>query len=1041
MNCKKVCYFSELKKNINVCLTAFVGALLGLILFVLDKFNVPGLALERFAIAERFRPMVITLCYGALISVIALVVLILLVKAFSKRVNKEDGLLVGFDTFALTILVSGLTGLDEGAQKSTFVIVVACLALVLTVLRFIFVKEASEEMPVNTVEYRVAFAKRFNLPVLLATATLVGVGLGVTMYCIDFDAVLGQILPFWLEVTKFEKIGYVAGIGAAVAIGFNLYTIMGNRGLKFGWLVGFLLLGTIVSFFAGLAFVIDIDRPAWHFHAWGFIVAIFALSMLVRSLFVNCNIEARDYGKSSVYANKVLSKYSVVAVLAVSLALTGLLINIDVVGLGNIFASENIVATILAILLIVALGVVGLVSLIRNGLKAEKAAKYDFVLLVGLVTGGMMLFDLYYHPTLVKLVLWLVFFVASVVLALVRMSLMKEAAEEVVEEVVEETPAEEPVEEVAPVVELVNVEEHELVEETVSRKVAKHYYANKLKFVRYKVKGFYSQIKNYLLSLGVKATVTRRNEVFRKSGVVCKLSVSGRTLRIHLPLDPNDETLYPITKYHQFDLSDKKRYAEVGFTMKIRSAVACKRVLELLEKICSEKGLKVKNSYEQYDFVKDLDIDGTAIFDKAGCLDMLVDKCDLSYADKFNGEDTASLEKVVSLIPSVEEFKDGLNHNDGKEAVVTVEEVLPKLNGEAITLESLKVNGLIEKDVERLVVRVNDSLTQPVAILCDEIDEVSALVVLATGGKIAYYSKEESLLENYIDSDSDDEDDSEGGEEVVQEEGLVIKAKRTTFVNKIKFTSDKVKEFYSALKNKLLSYGCKNRLTRRNEQFRKSGLVAKISVSGKTIKLHLPLNPLDEEKFPNTKYHQVDLSNKKQYSEVPFTVKVKSDRGLNRALGLIEEVCSNKELKVKRNYQEVNFAEDLVVDGSAVFEKLGCSDRLVEAFNEEYLESFKAECSEAYERLYEFLPSVNKEGSSEGEVQNVYIDTVLPKLEGDVISLETLKEANIISKSTNNICVKIHDNLDRKITVICDEIAPDAALAVLALGGKVLLSK
>lgn len=59
----------------------------------------------------------------------------------------------------------------------------------------------------------------------------------------------------------------------------------------------------------------------------------------------------------------------------------------------------------------------------------------------------------------------------------------------------------------------------------------------------------------------------------------------------------------------------------------------------------------------------------------------------------------------------------------------------------------------------------------------------------------------------------------------------------------MKFTSDKTKEYYSQIKNLLLSYGTKNKVARRNEAFRKSGLVAKISISGKSLRLHLPLDP------------------------------------------------------------------------------------------------------------------------------------------------------------------------------------------------------
>lgn len=755
MECKKICYFSELKKNVNVVLTTFFGTLLALLLFVIDKFNMPNLVLKKFEIDGRFGPTLISLCYAGLISVIALIVLALFFKLFSKKVDKGDGLLVAFDSFSLVSFIAVVFGLNEGIGKVIFVIILLVLAIFFTVMRFVKIKEESESVPVNTIEYRVAFAKKFNFPLLVILAVLVGVALGIAIYCIDFDEVFGTIFGFWQGVSKFEKIGYVVGIGISLVAGFNLYTIIGNRGLKFGKLDGFLLFGTIVSFFAGLAFAIDFDRPIWNFHLWGFIVSSFAFSTIVRALFVNCDIEENDYGKSTIYFKRVLTRYSLISVLAISLALTGLFINLDIKGLNNAFFNAgNAVSTVLLIIILLSLLITSLISLIRNGgFKAQKAIAFDYLILIGLTTGSMMLFGLYYQPTFIKLIIWIICFIICVVFLLVRIALSKQ-------------------------------------------------------------------------------------------------------------------------------------------------------------------------------------------------------------------------EEIISQIEEIEE---------------TEEET--------------------EEEVE------------------EEIEET-----------------EESEIEE--SEEVEDEDIEETSQEISEvEEGLVIKAKRTTFINKVKFTSNKTKDFYSQLKNKLLSYGCKNRLTRRNEQFRKSGLIAKISVSGKTIRLHLPLDPNDLEKYPLTKYHQVDLSSKKQFVDVPFTIKIKSDRALKRALLLIDEVCGGRNFRKKRNFVEYDFTQDLDIDGSAIFEKLGCSDRLVTEIDEAYLEKFKTECSEELEKMALFIPSIHKEESSEGETQNIYIDTVLPKLDGDIISLETLKKENIISKATNNICVKIHSNLDKKIVVVCDEISVEAMIAVLAVGGKVFLTK
>ena len=91
--------------------------------------------------------------------------------------------------------------------------------------------------------------------------------------------------------------------------------------------------------------------------------------------------------------------------------------------------------------------------------------------------------------------------------------------------------------------------------------------------------------------------------------------------------------------------------------------------------------------------------------------------------------------------------------------------------------------------------------------------------------------------------------------------------------------------------------------------------------------------------------------------------------------------------------------------------------------------------------MMNLLPVEEKESKQITEIQNIYIDTVLDKINGDVISLQTLKDANIITKSSNNICVKIHTKLEKKIVVYCDEISNDALYAVLSLGGIVYLTK
>ena len=109
-------------------------------------------------------------------------------------------------------------------------------------------------------------------------------------------------------------------------------------------------------------------------------------------------------------------------------------------------------------------------------------------------------------------------------------------------------------------------------------------------------------------------------------------------------------------------------------------------------------------------------------------------------------------------------------------------------------------------------------------------------------------------VENIDETEEEAEDEELPVEEESNNEEIIdvptdkLVIRRTKFINKMKFTSDKTKEYYSQIKNLLLSYGTKNKVARRNEAFRKSGLVAKISISGKSLRLHLPLDPNDEER-------------------------------------------------------------------------------------------------------------------------------------------------------------------------------------------------
>lgn len=757
MDERKTNYLKELKSNTSFFTTALTGVVLGLILFLLDKFNMPGKLLARFGLTAKFSSVVIPALYGLLFTAIAFVILIVLAKVLRKTWQREDTLLVSYDFFALTVLLGNTIGLDEGSGKVTFGVVLFVLGALLTIARALRITEAEpkERETLPMVEYKEAIVKRYGFPYLVVAGVVLGVAIGLILHFVDVDAIVGSVFSGWADLTKMEKIGYVAGIGGALAVALNLYTICNYRKAKVTCLDANLVIMTIASFFAGVFFALNQDRFAWHYHSWYLITLILAGTLIIRSVNVDAKTEDKKYNKVTLYFLALARKLSVGLMLAVAVVVAGSLIKLDAAGFANAFKDGNGVFTIVGLGGSLAIVVMAIESLIRDKLTAKNVTLLDFALCVSFMISGIMLFDLIGGYSVAKLVIFLVAFVV-VAFLLVRRILASGFANEEVIEVVTEEP-----------------EEHE----------------------------------------------------------------------------------------------------------------------ELFE------------------------------------------------------EEVSEAEETVEEPEEVEE---------------AVEETVMTADPE----EELVADG------DKLVIR------------------------------------------------------------------------RTRFVNKMKFTSDTTKQYYTEIKNLLLSYGAKSKISRRNEAFRKSGLIAKISLSGRSLRLHLPLDPNDEERFPTSKYHQTSLLEKKQFSEVPFTIKIKSNRGLKRALELVEMVCLEKPLKKKRKFEAQDFTADLEVNGEAIFDKLDLSDKLTDHFDKEYLAAFKNETpEETLTEMMELIPNIEKTEPRDGEIQNIYIDTVLDKLEGDVISLETLKDVNIISKATNNICVKIHDELDRPIRVECDEITPEAALAVLALNGKVFLKK
>ena len=171
-----------------------------------------------------------------------------------------------------------------------------------------------------------------------------------------------------------------------------------------------------------------------------------------------------------------------------------------------------------------------------------------------------------------------------------------EAVEEPVEEVAEELAVtEEAVEEVA---------EPELVDADAGLVVRmKRSFTAKMKQSDESVKGYYSAIKNAFSAYKkLNSTVSWHGDRFNYGReTVAKMNIVGKTLNLYLALDPNSEE-FKTTVYHQKDASEHKAYESTPFLVKIRSDMAVKKALRLVEAVATKVGAVKKANFEPTDY-------------------------------------------------------------------------------------------------------------------------------------------------------------------------------------------------------------------------------------------------------------------------------------------------------------------------------------------------------------------------------------------------------------------------------------------------------
>ena len=139
-------------------------------------------------------------------------------------------------------------------------------------------------------------------------------------------------------------------------------------------------------------------------------------------------------------------------------------------------------------------------------------------------------------------------------------------------------------------------------------------------------------------------------------------------------------------------------------------------------------------------------------------------------------------------------------------------------------------------------------------------------------------------------------DEEESVESAVIDGQVVMVSYRSSFMSRLIQAEADIQDYYTVIKNTLLSYkGVKARTSWNYESFNKGRFqCAKLNIKGRTLSLYLALAP---EEYNAAKYHFSDVSGKGKFDKVPMMLKIRSDRALKYAVELIEELMKAHDIE------------------------------------------------------------------------------------------------------------------------------------------------
>lgn len=289
-----------------------------------------------------------------------------------------------------------------------------------------------------------------------------------------------------------------------------------------------------------------------------------------------------------------------------------------------------------------------------------------------------------------------------------------------------------------------------------------------------------------------------------------------------------------------------------------------------------------------------------------------------------------------------------------------------------------------------------------------------------------------------------------------------------SFIAKIIQSDDKLKTYYGEIRNELMRYKVKTRVSWKYETF-KTGrkLLAKISVRGKTLSLYLALDPAA---YADTKYKIDDVSSVAKNADVPTLYKIKNDRRCKYAKELIADLMNANGLEAGEapadDYTAIYPYEELepLLERGLVkllkWQETGSDSEegLIEITEEKYEEI--AATDEDYSDVVDSISVGEAESQIDDEEVETFVqesERVSDKSKKDIVNIDALgkyfkagetvtveeirKRVPAVHPKTTYIKVLARGRLDKPLNVEADDFSPAAIKMIVLTGGTVSRTK